>query len=90
MIELRVSEESPAVITFEGVQRVAEEHPGDHELTIVLCRASPLPAVPGEPGVSSVLSFTRLTLGERWRYAGTVECLEALSEFGEPTIVADG
>lgn len=75
MIELRVSSDSEASGTFLAVQAVAEEHPGDHELKLIGVDA-------GGRVVGSVV------FGDRWRYAGTVECLEALSEFGHAIVLA--
>lgn len=73
MIELRVERGRAAAASLLSVKRLAWEHPGEHELNVVV----------GHPHGGPDL---RLTLGEEWRYSGTPACLSALAEFGETTL----
>lgn len=72
VIELRIPHHAPARATMDGVKRVAEEHPGDHELKLIV-----------EGREFARRPEATLTLGPEWRYDGSEGCVAALSEFGE-------
>jgi hypothetical protein len=74
-IELHVE---PGVAAARGLAQVkflAWEHPGEHELTVVICGRE---------------HDRRLKLGGAWLYDASPACLAALGEFGGVRVVASG
>lgn len=72
MIELRVQAGLDAAASLARVKMLAWDHPGAHELAVLVCRGD--------------VVARRLVLGPDWRFDGSPECVAALSEFGEVTL----